>query len=201
MRHIVFPGEMIVEKPLRLGNGFVENNRSYSKVLGLYGDDGSEIIPLEGVWEPHIGDIVVGIVAESRNKVYMIDLSYFKRVILVPGRFDKYELQYGDIIEAEIKDIEGNKTIVLSNPKVLEGGTILKIKPTKVPRVIGKKSTMVKQIADATNSEIVVGVNGIVWMHGGNTALAIEAILRVEREAHVQGLTERIKDMLEKGGN
>ena len=32
---------------------------------------------------------------------------------------------------------------------------------------------------------------------GGNDTLAIEAILRIENEAHVPGLTERIKRMLE----
>ena len=88
-----------------------------------------------------------------------------------------------------------------SEPRVLKGGMILKIKPIKVPRVIGKKSTMVKQISDSTKSQIVVGVNGVIWIQGGNAALAIEAILRIEEEAHVGGLTERIKLMLEKGGN
>jgi exosome complex component RRP4 len=200
MRHIVIPGELVVERPMRVGNTFIEGDKAYSKILGLYESSDEEIIPLEGIWEPHVGDTVVGIVAESRNRVYEIELSYFKRAILVPGRYERYELRYGDIIQAGIKDIEGNKTIVLSEPKVLSGGTILKIKPTKVPRVIGKKSTMVKQIAESTKSHIAVGVNGIVWICGGNATLAIEAILRIEKEAHVPGLTERIKQMLESGG-
>lgn len=197
MRQIVFPGEVVVEKPLRMANTFVEDNKAFSKILGLYEGSEGEIIPLEGVWDPQIGDTIVGIVAESRNRVYEIELSYFRKGLLIPGRFDKYELNYGDVIQAEIKDIEGNKTIVLSDPRVLKGGTILEIKPMKVPRIIGKKSTMVKQIADSTKSQIVVGVNGIVWIRGGNSTLAIEAILRIQDEAHVQGLTERIKRMLE----
>ena len=201
MRRIVFPGELVVEKPLRIENTYIENDKAYSKVLGLYEGEAGGIIPLEGVWEPHIGDLVVGVVAEARNKVYVIELSDFRRGLLVPGRYDKYELDYGDVIETEIKDIEGNKTVVLSEPRVLKGGMILKIKPIKVPRVIGKKSTMVKQISDSTKSQIVVGVNGVIWIQGGNAALAIEAILRIEEEAHVGGLTERIKLMLEKGGN
>jgi exosome complex component RRP4 len=96
-----------------------------------------------------------------------------------------------------IKDIEGKKTIILTDPKVLGRGTMLRIKPSKVPRVIGKQSTMVKQIIEATKSQIVVGVNGIVWMSGGDTSLAIRAVLKIEGEAHVAGLTERIKHMLE----
>jgi exosome complex component RRP4 len=197
MRQIVLPGEQIADKPSRIGNAFVEGKKSYSKILGLYEGAGREVIPLEGTWEPHIGDTVVGIVAENRNKVYFIELSYFKRSILVLDKYERYEPEYGDVIQATVKDIEGNKTIILYEPKMLEGGVMLKIKPTKVPRVIGKQSTMVKQIAEATKSDIVVGVNGMVWICGGNTALAIEAILRIENEAHVPGLTERIKHMLE----
>jgi exosome complex component RRP4 len=197
MRHIVIPGEVISDKPLRIGNAYVESGRSYSKVLGLYDSSDREVIPLEGSWEPRIGDTVVGVVSASKNKVYEVELSYFKRSILVPGKFDRYELVYGDIIEAVIKDIEGKKTIILTDPKVLGRGTMLRIKPSKVPRVIGKQSTMVKQIIEATKSQIVVGVNGIVWMSGGDTALAIRAVLKIEGEAHVTGLTERIKHMLE----
>jgi exosome complex component RRP4 len=197
MRRIVLPGEQISEKPIRVENAFTEGGRSYSGILGLYESQDREVVPLEGAWEPHIGDTVVGIVSESRNKVYGIDLSYFKRSILVSSKYDRYEFVYGDIIEAAIKDIEGNKTIILSEPKLLKDGMVLKIKPAKVPRVIGKQNTMVKQIIESTQSQIVVGVNGIIWIQGGNAALAIEAILRIENEAHVPGLTERIKKMLE----
>ena len=197
MRRIVLPGEQISEKPLRVENAFTEGSSSYSKILGLYETSDREVVPLEGAWEPHIDDMVVGIISESRNKVYGVDLSYFKRSILVTSKFDRYEFVYGDIIEAVIKDIEGNKTIILSEPKLLKGGMLLKIKPAKVPRVIGKQNTMVRQIMDSTESQIVIGVNGIIWINGGNAALAIEAILRIENEAHVPGLTERIKRMLE----
>jgi exosome complex component RRP4 len=197
MRRIVLPGEQISEKPIRVENGFTQDGKAYSKILGLYENQDREVVPLEGVWEPHIGDTVVGIISESKNKVYGVDLSYFKRSILVTSKFDRYEFMYGDIVEAAIKDIEGNKTIILEEPKLLKGGMLLKIKPVKIPRVIGKQNTMVKQIIEATQSEIVVGVNGIIWINGGNDTLAIEAILRIENEAHVPGLTERIKRMLE----
>jgi exosome complex component RRP4 len=166
-------------------------------VLGLYDNSNREVIPLEGSWEPRIGDTIVGVVSASKNKVYEVELSYFKRSILVPGKFDRYELQYGDIVEAVIKDIEGKKTIILSEPKLLGNGIVLKIKPSKVPRVIGKQSTMVKQIIEATKSQIVVGVNGLIWLSGGDTAMAISAVPKIENEAHVSGLTERIKHMLE----
>ncbi len=71
---------------------------------------------------------------------------------------------------------------------MLYGGTILEIRPTKIPRVIGKNNTMVQQIAAMTKSTIVVGNNGIIWLKGGNVALATEAIRKIEDEAHTSGL-------------
>lgn len=200
LRNIVLPGEIIAEKPSRIENGFVSDGRTYSKALGIY-ENGREVIPLEGAWEPHVGDLVVGIVDAVKNKVYEIELSYFKRSILIASKFDTEEYSVGDIIQAEIRDIENRKTIILEMPRLLREGTILKVKPTKVPRIIGKASTMVKQIADASKCQIVVGVNGVIWLRGGDVQLAAKAILQIEREAHIPGLTERIKLMLEQKGN
>ena len=41
--------------------------------------------------DPRIEDSVIGIVAEVKPKVFIIDLSYFGRALLIPGKYDKYE--------------------------------------------------------------------------------------------------------------
>ncbi|HIH49944.1 MAG: KH domain-containing protein [Candidatus Micrarchaeaceae archaeon] len=198
MRDMIIPGDMVSDKPLRIANGFIQNGKTYSKVLGVYDAAERTIIPLEGSWMPRLEDSVVGIITEARPKVYIVDLSYFGRALLIPGKYDRYEFQPGDIISALIKNIEGKNTIILEDPKPLEGGTILSIKPKKIPRVIGKKSTMVRQIAEYSGTHIVVGMNGLIWLKDGNIALATEALLKVEREAHLSGLTDTIKNFLEK---
>jgi exosome complex component RRP4 len=197
MREIVLPGDMISEKPARIFNAFVQNGRTYSKVLGIFDDSANEIIPLEGSWNPRVDDSVVGIVTEARGKVFIVDLSYFGRALIIPGKYDKFEFEPGTMVSAIIKDMEGKNTIILTEPKVLEGGTILSIKPKKIPRVIGKKSTMVRQIAEYTGTHIVVGMNGLIWLKGGNITLATEVLLKIEREAHLSGLTDAIKLYLE----
>lgn len=195
MRNIVTPGDIVSESPVRIRNTYISNGKTYSKVLGILED--KEVVPLEGSWTPRIDDSVVGIVSEVKPKVYIIDLSYFGKGLLIPGKYDNYEYNIGDVINAIIKDVEGKKTIILQEPKILEGGAVLSIKPKKIPRVIGKKSTMIRQIADATGSHIVVGMNGLVWLSGGNVALATEALLKIEREAHLHGLTDMIKNFLD----
>ena len=197
MRTIVTPGDIIAESPARIRNTFVQNGKTYSKVLGIYDEQGKEIIALEGTWDPRVEDSVVGIVSEVRNKVYIVDLAYFGRALLIAGKYDNFEFEPGNIVNAMIKDIEGKSTIILNDAKPLEGGTVIHIKPKKIPRVIGKKSTMIRQIADATGSRIVVGMNGIIWIAGGNVLLAEAALMKIEREAHLSGLTENIKQFLD----
>jgi exosome complex component RRP4 len=194
---IVIPGEVVAERPERMENTYIQEGRTYAKVLGMYDSNGRGIIPLEGAWMPRSDDTVVGIVSEVRNKVYVIDLSYFGRSLLIPGKYEEYSFSVGDVIEARIKEVENRRTIILSEAKPLSEGTVMSVKPRKVLRIIGKKNTMVNQIAGFTKTSIIVGLNGLIWLRGGDIGLASEAIRRVEREAHVSGLTETIRRYLE----
>lgn len=197
MRSIVLPGEVIADQPQRIENAYIENGKTYAKIMGMYEPNSRGIIPLEGSWSPNIEDTVVGVVTEQRNKVFIIDLMFFGRCLLVPGKFDEYSFEPGEVIEARIREVENRKTIVLSDGKLLEGGRIIKVKPKKVLRVIGKKNTMIDQIKQLTQTDIVVGLNGLIWLRGGKIDLAEETIFKVEREAHTSGLTESIRQYLE----
>jgi len=79
----------------------------------------------------------------------------------------------------------------------LRGGRIIEVYPSKVPRVIGKQGTMVKQIKRKTGCKIIVGQNGLVWIQGDNPNLAAKAVRKVEKEAHTQGLTDKIGEWLD----
>jgi len=85
----------------------------------------------------------------------------------------------------------------------LIGGRIIKVNSNKVPRIIGKRSSMVSMIKNATDCNIIVGQNGIVWIQGlpKNEIIVVKTIRKIEQEAHISGLTERIKTFLEKETN
>ncbi|MDE1855950.1 MAG: hypothetical protein KGH49_01810 [Candidatus Micrarchaeota archaeon] len=195
MSRIVVPGELLADKPIRMEAGFIEGNNTYSTLLGIYHEEKGVLVPLEGLWYPQRGDIVIGIVEEARLNAYNIELnSPYKGIII--AKFVETRLQRGDVIEAEVKEIDETKTVVLMRPKKLFGGKIFDVKPSKIPRIIGKQNTMVDQIRNGTKSVIMVGMNGRVWLKGGNVALATEAVLKIVEEAHTTGLTERIKALL-----
>ena len=67
---------------------------------------------------------------------------------------------------------------------------------------MGKQGSMVMMVKDATKCSITVGQNGLIWILGEpmNELLAIQAIRKIEKESHLSGLTEKIKEFLEKSG-
>jgi exosome complex component RRP4 len=79
-----------------------------------------------------------------------------------------------------------------------KGGIIVDIAPTKVPRLIGKKGSMINMIKDKTKCKIVVGQNGLVWVKGDEDMeqLTKNIIHLIEAEAHTSGLTNKIKNKL-----
>ena len=74
------------------------------------------------------------------------------------------------------------------------------INPQKVPRIIGKEGSMVMMIKEATGCDITVGQNGWVWIEGEpeQEVIAVDAIKKIEEQSHTSGLTDNIKDYLEK---
>ena len=107
----------------------------------------------------------------------------------------------GDVVLAKVINVSQSMQVGLTMRDrglyKLRGGRLITINPTRVPRVIGKKGTMVQMLKFATGCKIVVGQNGRIWIDGENPNVAIEAINLIESEAHVQGLTERVKAFLE----
>ena len=80
------------------------------------------------------------------------------------------------------------------------GGILINITPTKVPRLIGKKGSMINMIKDETHCEVIVGQNGVVWVKGepAMERVAEKVINMIEDQAHTSGLTDRVRDMLAK---
>lgn len=197
MNRIVVPGEMLSDKPLRIENAIVQNNKTYATLLSLYDEEKGSLIPLEGLWYPRHGDNVIGIVEEAKLSTYTIDLNAPYKGLII-AKFSETKFMRGDIVEAMVKDLDSTKTVVLMRPRRLFGGKIVDVKPSKIPRIIGRNSVMIRQLTEGTKATITIGMNGRIWIKGGDVALATEAILKIQEEAHTSGLTERIKELLSK---
>jgi len=77
----------------------------------------------------------------------------------------------------------------------------VKITPTKIPRVIGKKGSMISLIKQETGCHIILGHNGVILITGKSLEdeeLAMMAIRKIDEESHTTGLTDRISQLIKK---
>src|SRR3989442_15838937 len=65
-------------------------------------------------------------------------------------------------------------------------GRVVEISAAKIPRLIGRKGSMISMLKRETGCQITVGQNGVALVWGKTPdaeTLAVEAIYMVEREA------------------
>jgi exosome complex component RRP4 len=212
-RKLVIPGDFLGEG--RAGHGAYEDgSKVFSCCVGLAEEKNGMhfVIPLSGNYDPKRGDGVVGKVTDVTFSKWIIDInSPYEAVLGLADATDEFidltktdmtkYFNYNDIIFAEITAVSKTKNVNLSmrNRKCrkLRGGRLLKVTPAKVPRIIGKAGSMVEMIKEMTNTQIVVGQNGIVWVKGDHEDIAMDVIALIERKSHVHGLTDQIKAHLE----
>jgi exosome complex component RRP4 len=112
-------------------------------------------------------------------------------------------MDIGDVISAEISAFDRQSGPFLSMKgrglEVLDEGMILEVSPAKIPRIIGRRGSMINMITDHLRIETVVGQNGRIWIKTNDIEklrLAIKAFRTIEQQAHTSNLTDRISKML-----
>jgi len=217
---IVTPGEELAEGMdfLPAEGTFRDKDKIISSGLGLVNLSGRVIktIPVAGKYFPKKGDTIIAKVTNILMSGWILDIgSAYSAVLSVKEakdfiRRDEDLTRYyniGDYIVTNIVMVTSQRLVDASmkgpGMRKLIGGRIIKVNPHKVPRIIGKKGSMVSMIKNATESNITVGQNGLVWINGSpeNEIIVVKTIKKIEQEAHISGLTDRIKTFLEKETN
>ena len=181
------------------------------------------VIPLRGFYTPRPGDKVIALVTDKNPVKYICDINAKERGILkpkntvargkprgyrggAPDRQDysteKYDI--GDILIVKVLAADRlNKPELTTVGKYLgkrRDGLVITIDPPKIPRIIGRSGSMIKMLKNLTKSNIFVTQNGRIWLKGENLAherLLIDAIRKIEKEAHTVGLTDRVSEYIE----
>ena len=119
----------------------------------------------------------------------------------------KERLDKGDIIYARIANSDRQREPLISiadkNLGKIDSGELTKISPTKIPRLIGKRGSMIQTIEESTNATITVGQNGLIVVSCDETnglLKALAAIRMVDEQAHIVDLTDKVKKMLKSDG-
>ncbi len=217
-RDIVVPGEVVAE-----GIGFLpskglyrEDAKIHAGRLGMISIEGKviKLIPLTGVYIPKLNDKVVGKIIDVLMTGWRVDTrSPYSAVLglkdattdFIPRSADLTQYySLGDYVLCKVINVTSQKLIdvTMKGPglRKLKDGRLVEVNAHKVPRVIGKDGSMVLMIKNATGCNISVGQNGWIWVEGPSPEqeiMAVQAIKKVEEEAHLPGLTERMKAFLE----
>jgi exosome complex component RRP4 len=216
-RRYVIPGDKIVEGNYRpIMNVIRSGNALIATRIGIAeaGRDGVKVIPLSGVYIPRVNDLVIGKIVDHTSLSWEVDInSCFSANLpasdvfgrdFSPARDDMTKhLAVGDMITARVAAFDRTRDPMLTlqdrDLGKIPRGELLKISATRVPRLIGKRGSMIQTIEQATQTRVLIGQNGIVVVTGRSPEgieQAVKAIRIVEDEAHTANLTQRIKVLL-----
>jgi exosome complex component RRP4 len=217
-KSVVVPGEELAEGMdyLPTEGTYREGEKIISSRLGLATVEGRliKLIPLSGKYLPKRGDTIIGHVIDITLNGWRIDLnSAYSALLSMKEATSEFisrgadltrYFNFGDYLVTKITNVTSQNLVdvTMKGPglRKLGEGRIVKVMPNKVPRIIGKQGSMVSMIKTATGCRIIVGQNGVVWIQGTpqSEIIAVDAIRKIEREAHIAGLTDRMKEFLEK---
>ncbi len=220
-RKYVIPGDVITTGPFRPEqNVILEGNKIISTMIGvteIY-DDSVKVISLTGKYIPKINDLVIGKVLSHTSLSWELYINScyvgFLPAQDVFGRdFSAHadeltsKLKAGDLVAARIANFDRTRdplvTIADRDLGKIESGDLVKISPSKVPRLIGKRGAMIQAIETATDAIITIGQNGWVVVSCENPEgllKAKKAIQMVNEQAHVANLADQVNEMLESKG-
>ncbi|RLI11151.1 RNA-binding protein [Candidatus Bathyarchaeota archaeon] len=216
-RQLVTPGDLLAEGDYIAGeNTYKENDKVYASRIGLvdYEDRKVNVVALRAFYIPRVGDTVIGTVVEVGFNGWTVDINspYLallraSDVLSRPFRPQKNDLSkvldVGDLVIAKIiaYDRAHNPQLTVGEPGLgkITRGQVVKITPTKIPRVIGRKGSMISMIKQETGCHIILGHNGVILITGKrleDEQLAMMAIHKIDEESHTSGLTDRVTKMI-----
>ncbi|HLD33276.1 MAG TPA: exosome complex RNA-binding protein Rrp4 [Candidatus Nanoarchaeia archaeon] len=216
-KDIVVPGEVLADSIDYLPgmHTYRLNNNIIAKRVGLVEIEGRalKLIPVSGRYLPKVGDKIIAKVVDITMSGWMLNINSAYNAMLNSKDIMRFVRKgedltryhdVGDYLKVKIFNVTSQNLVdvTMKEPGLspLHGGRIVMINPQKVPRVIGKMGSMVMMIKDKTKCLVNVGQNGVVWIKGPAPEaefVAIKAIKKIEDEAHLEGLTDRMTQFLD----
>ncbi|MFQ6089073.1 MAG: exosome complex RNA-binding protein Rrp4 [Candidatus Methanofastidiosia archaeon] len=206
-KELVVPGTLLAEGDYLAEMGtYKKENKIYASVTGLcyITRNRIKIVSLKGKYIPKFGDSIIGMVVSERGNGWQLEMnSPYKAHLSSKDIFQKryFPIRIGDLIHAKIIGVSSLFETTLNARRPygrLEDGNIVEIHASRVPRLIGRKGSMINIIKNETRCKLIVGQNGWIYVKGSPRMekLARLAIEKVDKEAHIPGLTDRISEFL-----
>jgi exosome complex component RRP4 len=210
----VLPGDVIVTGDYRPEqNVILEGNKLMSTAIGFseIKDDLVTVTPLTGLYTPKTDDLIIGKIVSHNALSWQVDInSYYSGILTASDIFGKdyspsrddlsLKLKTGDIILARIANVNSRDpliTIIGENLGKIDSGELIKISPTKIPRLTG---SVIQTIEASTNATITVGQNGLIILKCDNSTglkKSIASIKMIGMAQYDANLEEKIQRFLD----
>jgi exosome complex component RRP4 len=215
-RKNVIPGDVITRGNYRYGSYIEKRGDEYVALrvgLAEVSQEGVKLNPLTGPYLPRADDQVIGKVVDLNGFGWVVDINScfdgFLPASFVFGReFSpathdlSSKFKVGDVIGARIESYDRSRDPQLSirgegYGKIPEG-EIIKMSPTKVPRLIGRRGSMINLISERTGCDVQVGQNGVIVVVGPPEGIVktVNVIRMVDKEVHGANLLGKVEEYL-----
>ena len=215
-RKPVIPGDVIATGDHRFGSFIEKRGDSYIALrvgTAEMGRDGLRLNPLSGPYLPRADDEVIGKVVDMNGFGWVIDINscfdgYLPASFVFgrdfsPSTHDlSAKFRVGDVIGCRIESFDRSRDPQLSirghGFGKIPKGEIIKISPTRVPRLIGKRGAMINMISERSQCDVKVGQNGVVVVTGSPEDIlkAATAIRMVDQETSSADLGRKVEEFL-----
>jgi exosome complex RNA-binding protein Rrp4 len=156
------------EKIAAITKEMTENNKTESEISA------SKI----GLYNPKVGDRVVGRIIDFERMMWLVDIEAQSEALLdahtiVSGQIDISEylklLSKNDYVIAEVTSSTPFYELTVSRPELgrVIKGKILKIDIKAALKIADNKDKSLKKIIHDTKSQIIVGMNGTIFLNAG----------------------------------
>ncbi len=217
-RKYVLPGDVIVENNPHLKpsmNVVKIDDRIHATRVGIaeVSQNTVKVIPLSGIYIPRVGDFVIGKIIDYSSLAWTVDInSCFMGYLLAQEVFGREftpsrdeltsKFNLGDVVACRIVNFDRTRdpllTVADKDLGKIGDGELVRISPTRVPRLIGKRGSMIQMIEQLTRCKVIVGQNGVIVVSGDRDArgIAVKAIMLIDEETHAGNITQRVKELL-----
>ncbi|MER3601171.1 MAG: RNA-binding protein [Nitrososphaerota archaeon] len=209
-RKLVLPGDVVSARQRRAGQYLLlEGGRLIATRLGFLERRGDTyvVLPIKGPYIPRVGDRVVGKVIDVSPFGWELDINA-PRPAFLPlreawhDRRQEFSLNLGDLVYAKVMahDRTRDPQLTLRGRGMgkIKEGELLRVNPMSMPRLIGRRGSLMDLIRKATGTDIKAGQNGLIVISGPPDGVlrAMRILKALELDIYSTDLVGRTKEML-----
>ena len=214
-KRLVVPGDSIeADTGTAAGSGVIQNGADYTAttVGSVQVLNGTVFIkPLNAVYIPRSGDLVIGVVVSMRSNLWMLDIGGPFQALL-PMSLTPWNTQFGALEEnmlvgdyalARVQEVDSQHGVVCTMKgmglRKIDTGVVESISSHLAGQLMGKEGATLQLLKNESGCRMTLTQNGKLWVEGdeGGIAMIRGALEVISTTGHRTGLVERLQKYIQ----